>query len=480
MTSVNNELLINRGYTMLNPLAEALALTTNSDDRNIILGALDLRGPVNLEALRKTVGCIGDMFPQLRAFLQQVRVGGRYYLTWDHRSCLQIRLLFWDVSRMHVSGPGLDILLNSLDSSLMTERDLFEEPPIEFHLVKLEQNHHLLACIMAHVAGDAITLAEIVKEFMAKYHELVMGDKPTFSYNTVSVSTGQKRAVRKKNTLFPDYWKTLRQALIPYAKPSLPVGVGISGNSGEHYIKRLFSVEETEGIVSNAGKNRVPFVDYLMAGVTLGIDRWNAARNVTSAMVSAALTVNMQGRFIEGDGLNNDSVLYFEFSQEQRRNAEKLPLLVYRLRTKQFRDQMDLKYSKGMAKLNNFLNIFPFKIRQQAYLKILQRHQTSFALGFMGVLWPESDGRRISGDSYLTSAGGLNITEAHAMAYRIVSGTPLYLSAYFFRKRLNLILSAAAWKFTRDEAQAFLDLVVAILERQQPEGNHFRIHNVIN
>ena len=114
-----------------------------------------------------------------------------------------------------------------------------------------------------------------------------------------------------------------------------------------------------------------------------------------------------------------------------------------------FREGADLKYSKGLAKINNFLRNFPFKIRQKAYLKILQRHQTSFALGFMGVLWPESRGSRISGDSYLKSVGDLEIIEAYGMAYRIVSNTPLYLTAYFFRKRLNLILSAAAWKFTK-------------------------------
>jgi hypothetical protein len=125
---------------------------------------------------------------------------------------------------------------------------------------------------------------------------------------------------------------------------------------------------------------------------------------------------------------------------------------------------MDIKYFKGMTKLNNFLRLLPFKLRQKAYLEILERHQTSFALGFMGVLWPESNGRRISGDSYLTSAGSLNIVEAHAVAYRIVSRTPLYLAVYFFRKKLNLMLSAAAWKFTNEEAEAFMDLVIDVLE----------------
>jgi hypothetical protein len=206
-----------------------------------------------------------------------------------------------------------------------------------------------------------------------------------------------------------------------------------------------------------------------MAGMALAIDRWNDARNEESSTLSGALTVNLQGRFSGADGPNNDSVLYFQFDRDQRSGLKKLARLVCRSRIRLFRDQMDVKYFKGMTKLNNFLRLLPFRQRQKAYLEILERHQTSFALGFMGVLWPESDSRRISGNSYLTSAGSLNIVEAHGMAYRIVSRTPLYLAAYFFRKKLNLILSAAAWKFTNEEAEAFLDLVIDVLEGQPPE-----------
>lgn len=470
--SPNEDTLITQKYIALGPLEEALALTTNSNSKNIILGAFDLTGHLDLEAMKKTVSSLGDKFPHLRTCLQEIKIRGRHYLRWDYLNKLEIPLSISDLSDADRSRSGLDMLLSCLEPSLDRDRNLFKDPAIEFHLVKLNQDHHLLACILGHVAADAITLAEIMKEFMAKYHELVIGEKPAFSCYAVSVSTSRKRAVRQKSTVLIDYWETLTQAMIPYARCSLPMGTGIPGDFSEHYIKRLFSVEETEGVVSKAVKIRAPFVDYLLAALSLAVDRWNEIRKVESSTLSASLTVNMQGRFQDRDGPNNDSILYFQFSQDQRKDFETLARLVSRFRIKQFRRQMDLKYSKAMAKLNNFLSIFPFRIRQEAYLKILQRHQTSFALGFMGVLWPESDGRRISGDSYLASVGGLNITEAHGMAYRIVSSTPLYLTAYFFRKRLNLILSAAAWHFTKEEAQTFLDLVVDILESQAHGESH--------
>ena len=339
-------------------------------------------------------------------------------------------------------------------------RDIFREPASEFHLVKFGANHHALACLLWHPAGDAVTLAEIVKAFMGRYHELTCGEKPAFSNYPMSVSTGNKRAMRTYKTSLRDYWTTSVQTAIPFRKCSVPAGSGAPGDFTEHYTKRLFTTKETEDLVTRAGKIRVSFVDFLLAAVSLTVDQWNRARSMKTSVVSAALTVNLQGRSENYDDPNNDSVIYFRFDHQQRQDSKAFPRHIFRFRMRKFREGADIKYSKGLAKLNNFLNKFPFHIRQKAYLKILQKHQTSFALGFIGVLWPESNGNRISGDSYLKTAGDLEMIEAYGMAYRIVSSTPLYLTAYFFRKKLNLILSASAWKFTKQEAQEFLDLVV--------------------
>ena len=464
-----NDGLASQKYTVLNPLAEALVLTTNSKNRNIILGALDLRGPLDVEALRATVNSIGDFFPQLKASLTEIKSKGRHYLAWDHRQSLEIPLVISSLGESNSTGYRFEALLKRVEQSLTRERNPFEEPASEFHLLRFGEDRHLLALILGHRAADAITLAEIVKVFMSNYHELVTGEKSIFSGYPSVTSTAYKRKSLKKNSSLRDYWDTLGQAMIPYKRCAIPEGNGFLNQSGEHYVKRLLSEDRTNTIAMDCARMRVPFVDYLMAGMALAIDRWNEARNKESSTLSAALTVNMQGRFSWADSPNNDSVLYFQFNRDQRSGLKKLARHVCRSRIRLFRDQMDIKYFKGMTKLNNFLRLLPFKLRQKAYLEILERHQTSFALGFMGVLWPKSDSRRTSGDSYLTSAGSLNILEAHAMAYRIVSRTPLYLAVYFFRKKLNLTLSAAAWKFTNEEAEAFLDLVIDVLEGQPPE-----------
>jgi hypothetical protein len=299
---------------------------------------------------------------------------------------------------------------------------------------------------------------------MINYHEIVMGDKAEPLLCAAGASTVRKRVIRKRKTTWRDYWRTFRYALIPYqVKCSLPTGSGLPDDTREHHVKQLLSRERSERIVAVSLQNRVSPVDYLLAAVTSAIDRWNKARDTGAETVTAALTVNMQGRFEDMDSPNNDSVLYFRFSPDQREDLRELARLVLFARIGLFRRQMDRKYSKAIAKLNNFFRVFPFKARRRIFVQILERHQTSFALGFLGNLWPVANDRRITADSCLASAGGLAVTEVHGIAYKLVSRTPLYLTAYFFRKRLNLILSAAARQFTRQEAQAFLDLVVDLL-----------------
>lgn len=449
----------------LDPPGELLALTTFANTKNLIVGALDLQGPLDVESMEKAVRMAGDSFPRFTMCLKEVKHQGRHYLVWDHQSMFPIRFRVWDATNTASCPSSLDVVLNLLEPIMDAAWDLFKHPPGQVHLVKLASDHHVLTSVISHVAADAISYTEITREVMINYHQIVTGEKPTFSSFRLGTSTGRKRTMRRSETIIRDYWKTFRYALIPYTpRCALPKGHGTPWDTSEHHVKRLLSEDESEQVVAASRKGRVSLVDYLAANTAVAIDQWNKAANTESGAITAALTVNMQRRFERMDGPNSDSVLYFSFSPGQRKDPVKLSKLIMRSRISQYRYQMDLKYYKAIAKLNKFLRIFPFLERQKVCVQILKRHQTSFALGFMGVLWPATDGRRITGDSYLTSVGGMSVAEVHGMAYKLISRTPLYLSAYFFRRRLNLILSAAAWHFTTNEARAFLDLIVQLLK----------------
>jgi len=457
--------MIDRSSLSIDPLGESLALTTSGNIKNLIVGALELKGHLDLEAFRDVIGEIGDSFPQLKMRVKEVVERGRHYLVWDRGSQLEIPVTIGDASDLSHSASGFDALLTYLESSLEREWNLFAEAASEVHLVKLAPDHHMLALVASHVAADAMTFAEVAKEWMIRYHERVTGRKPTLSYSPLAASSVRKRTIRKRKTVCKDYWTTFRQALMPYrVKCALPKGSNILTDPGEHHVEKSLTPDESEGVVSESLKRKVSLVDYLMASTGVAIDQWNKARNIEPAIITAALTVNMEGRFKDVNGPNKDSALYFRFGPEERKDHEQLARRILLARIGQFRDQMDLKYSKAIAKLNSLFRIFPFEVRQRIFSQILQRHQTSFALTFMGVVWPLANGRKITSDSYLTQAGDLNIADVFAIPYKLVSRTPLYLSAYFFRKRLHVILSAAPWQFTREEAEAFLGLIIQLMK----------------
>jgi hypothetical protein len=461
------------------PPGELLVTATRGNTKNLIIGASELRGPIDLEAMAEAIRRTGERFPRLKTRLIEVKEKGRHHLLWDYRSKLEIPFTIGDAGHGDRAGSSLDVLLAYLMPNLEKERNVLGAPPSEVHLVRLAPDHHVLALVVHHVAADAITSTEIAREFVVNYQGIVTGQVPDSSDLPLATSTIRKRAIRKQKTILKDYWFTFRQALIPYeVRPTLPIGSGIPNDDAEYHVKQVLCENDSERIAAEALKWKVPLVDYLVANVATAIGRWNSLRDTKSTTVTAALTVNMKRRFEGMEGPNSSSVLYFRLDAERRKDPKELARFILLRRINQFRNQMDLKYYKAIGKLNNFLRIFPFKTRQHLCHQILQRHQTSFALGFMGVLWPAPTGRKTAIDSCLTSVGDLEVAEVHGVPYKLISRTPLYLTVYFFRQRLNLLMSAAAWLFTKEEAQAFLNLVADLLkpgfENSPPDASWLR------
>ena len=59
----------------------------------------------------------------------------------------------------------------------------------------------------------------------------------------------------------------------------------------------------------------------------------------------------------------------------------------------------------------------------------------------------------------------VSITAVHGLGYKLLSNTHLLFIVYFFANKLNVVLAASASRFTREEADAFLGLMMANLFR---------------
>jgi hypothetical protein len=453
-----------KAFHPLDPLAEALALTSCGNVKNLVFGAAELEGALDEKAVRSALRRIEEEFPHLTMHLKEAKQGRKHYVGWDRHFRREIPLVVLNGDRAPQTGCSLQRALHYLRPEMERPCDLLNEPLCTVFVLEQAAERYMIAFFCSHVAADAITAMEIAKRFMIHYHELATGQKPPFADAPLAASTIRKRAVPKTKTVWKDYWFTFRQAMIPYrVKCTLPGGDASPAEQGEHHVKRALTPELSQQVLVESSQKRSSLVDHLLGTMSEAVDCWNAGRGVKSGTITAALTVNMQGRFEDMEGPNSDSVLYFVLKPEERKDSRTLARCIALSRIRQLRDRMDWKYYRAIAKLNHFFRVFPFSQRQRIFGEMLRRHQTSFALGFMGTIWPTTNQRVMTERSGIESSGGLTISEVHGAPYKLVSRTPLYLSAYFFRQRLNLVLSAAGWHFTRQNTEDFLDLIVELL-----------------
>ena len=120
----------------------------------------------------------------------------------------------------------------------------------------------------------------------------------------------------------------------------------------------------------------------------------------------------------------------------------------------------------------DLFRIFPFGIRRKIISHLVNRHQFSIATTVLGVVWPEIQNGRPTGESALTRVGDLDVMEVFGVAHKMLSKTKVLLVTYIYKNMLNVVLTSSASLFTRDESELFLNLVIKSLLASQ----RFPIH----
>lgn len=117
----------------------------------------------------------------------------------------------------------------------------------------------------------------------------------------------------------------------------------------------------------------------------------------------------------------------------------------------------------NVRRMIQILRFFPFRMRRRIVNFVLNRHRFSLAVTWLGAVWPKIVNGRPTGDSSITSSADFCIKEIHGFGYKLHSGTRLVLFVYVFRNQINLILVGSASLFTREETEAFMDLIMGKL-----------------
>ncbi|MCX5862231.1 MAG: hypothetical protein NTW27_08955 [Deltaproteobacteria bacterium] len=442
-------------------LSETIALSTYGNTKNIIITAIDVKGPFDLEACKKAAQIAYKNFPELMSRIEETRLWGRHYLVWKPRFDLPLPITLTDLPHSERSGSLLNDIMTVLRPRLDREWNLFQENAVEFHVIQLSDEHRILACVCHHVAADAGAASEFGKQFLMHYHEIITGNMPDWANEGHAISSSRKRPVRShKNSWKDAIVNSHRGVMQIFEKPVLPVGRGKPTDLSEHFAKKILSEEQSDWIVMSASQSGVSLVDALTASTNLVIDEWNAERDVAPGLLTTAMTVNTRGRFSSFETPNNSSVIFFKSLPHERKDPTSFVRLLARTRMRHFREHKDLSAMHNVRRMIQSLRFFPFRLRCRIVNFMLNRHRFSIAITLLGAVWPKIEKGKMTANTSITRSADLTVEEIHGIGYKLHSGTRLLLIAYTFRNRLNLILHGAGTLFSREETEAFLDLIV--------------------
>lgn len=446
--------------TIIDPFSEMLAVSTSGNIKNIILAFLHMKGDLDLELYRRALEDIPRVMPELTSVLKEIRHAGRYYLVREHRPDMAIPLCLTELGH-HNSDIGLqNRLAEAVQPSLDRWWDLFNEPPIRMHLIRVNAERYVLACLMHHVAGDVSQITTFGKHLFSRYHALIAGKPPHWSQEVLSVSSSRKRRVSVREEKLKDKWaNALQTARGLLKRPVLPKGTGDPNDVRQFHCKRVLSEEDTRRASLASLRGGVALLDNLTASAHRSVDEWNDVRGMDRGEVTSSMTVNMRGRYDDLAGPNKSAVILFKTTPQERGDRTTFTRKISSTRMKYFREQHDRRFYANMQRMNDGVRMFPLPIRRKMVDALLSRNQVSIAITLLGVMWPVVKDGKPTGDSFLTGFGDQEFEELDGIGYKLISTTRLLLIVYVFRKRLNLLLTSAACHFTRAESEEFLDLL---------------------
>jgi hypothetical protein len=454
----------------LDALSEMMALSSYGNTKNVLVTAVEVKGPLDEEAMTLAVRQAANDFPRLVSCVKEVRERGRYRLVWDQRSDLELPVKISELQPANGSSNSLELFLHHIAPHLDRDWDLFTEPAGEVHIARLAKDHHIVAPVIHHVASDAGVASEFGKAFLENYHEILTGQKPESACQAHGVSTARKRLVRVKKPTLREHLKNAREAVSRVLeRPTLPAGNGLPTDQRQHHIKKVFSLDETERINKAASKNGASLVDMLVACANRAVDEWNEQRNIPPGVLTTSMSVNMKSRFRAFGDANSSALLFFKSRPCDRENTPAFARSIALARIKQFRNQMDFMFVQNVSRMTSAVRAFPFRVKRRIVSYLVNMHQLSIAITVLGVVWPVVRNGKPSTDSCLTRSADLVIKEVHGVGYKLLSNTHLLLIVYAYRNKLNFVLSTSGSLFTRDEAQAFIDLLMGYLLETPPE-----------
>lgn len=461
----------------LDPISNYFVVTSQSRLKNLIGAATLLKGNIDdvaaRSALRKTV----SRFPQFRSRVRVKRGRWLYRMVLEPDPDHSIELDITTLNHSLAQKPLAHVIRKCVEPTLEEDWDPFDRVLTEFRLIRIHNELHVLIVVLNHVIADPWTLASFGRELAQNYAAATLRSKPGWS--------AQSHATSALKSARLNYYRARReQSQTNNAVPAtravsgvlrLALGIirtfltvrpgGATGNRGEDgsidsQARRQLSPEETARLSGVSSMLGVSLTDRLIWASNLAVDKWNAMQERSPHTIHTCVTVQMRGRQRSSTVSSNVSALLLKSEPEERSDRKGFLISIARRRARKLRDSEDCALRSLATAAYHALRVLPPRIAAKFMRVLAQKRVFSVCISDIGIVWPEMQGAKFTGDSYLSQAGGLEVVEMHGFAQGMAVFSDMLLVTYIFRNRLNVVLNTNPEVYTRHQTETLADLIV--------------------
>lgn len=454
------------GQQPLDIISDVMALSSHRNVKNVILMAAEVKGPFDEAAYRRACCDAFADFPELASVLKEARNGWKRFLVRQMLEGGDVPVIVSDLQGRGKEASLFDAILAHLGPRLDRTWKLLEDPPVEMHVVNLDDHHRVLAILMHHSGGDAAMTLTLLRGVFARYEAVVKGRTAAWLGSPYVFSTAKKGAVGKKQAGFADVWRQIKKNLRYLNEhPVLPAGEGDPGSLHEFHARRVLPEADSGHLLAIFSQGNLHIADHLVACANLAMDEWNSTFDVSPGIITSVMTVNMRGRFGGSEEKNYSSAIFFRCLPEGRREYLDFVSQIAKRRSEQFQERLDLALRRSFAMGASLFSVLPFALRSRVAHAFMLRQQYSAAVGYLGVVFPEFNSGSPGATSGLMTFGDLEIADMFGTGYKLAGQASVNLYAYIYGGRLQLVLTSSGRFLTRDQNERLLDVLLDIVYR---------------
>ena len=411
-----------------------------------------INGEPDLEALRSAVRRAQYAYPSLISLLAVQPAGLRKLLVRRPMADPPVLKVVDDFQHDLGGRSPREVLREYFEPRYLQSMDIFTEPAANFYLFRLPDRHCALVCYSHHVAADGSTMTGIFRTLWAAYHESVTGQAPAWAHSEDLASSGRVQApystIRYLLEMNREGRRLRKHPIIRFGRDCPPT------SARRHMVEFALTETETKGLVVKAKKFGLTVNDYLSVACIQSVD---AMLGTPPGTLSFWIPANIRSTAKDLRHANYSTAVNIDLIQAERIDPPRLAKTF--LSRRQFvltpgRPYASLRMLELLLRLAQY---FPVA-RRRRYLKKLFSRPMTFMMSNLGILWPRRIDGKMTTESLVTHAGGLDLYD-YGYNFSTDDNLGHGLVAHTYNGRFCAYFSANQQVMELEYAQRFMSLL---------------------